>query len=385
MSRSRRDIMKWIAAVASVIAGGTVMYELDETSGRSEQSPADGSGFVSDQQGTVERHHDRFFVSPDAGVDGIQRVIDDHAPNVSVELGVGEYVGSELTLDHGVQLVGRGRNSTTLTLADGANTDLIRTPHSDRRNVMQARLQNLTLDGNRDHNSSGDLVYGSFWNSRFSDCDFVHGPNNGFWLAGSSGSSTDDNSFDGCQFINNAGDGLREGGNRSSGPALGICRVRNCWFGNNGGRGVRLRGNGNVVSHSKFYFNGNAAVQVDRGDQNIVESNDIAKKDPNTSCIEVLAGHGVDSAANRISGNVIHGNYKDAIRCRSKGNAIVALQVHDNNIKGQIEKSDQNRTGVRADGGNYTSCSASLNTFLGSFSDSELRVPSSWFTSGNVF
>ncbi|MFC7047034.1 right-handed parallel beta-helix repeat-containing protein [Halobacteriaceae archaeon GCM10025711] len=267
-------------AVGSALSAGTLATFHCQNEGKQAGSPSSETAMADDS----------YYVDPTEDVAGIQRVIDDHGPNVTVQLGSGEYTGSGLTLDDGVHLRGLGRNATTVRLADDADADLVVTPDVNRESVSQPLFRNVTFDGNRENNSAGDVVYGAFWNGRFVDCDFVSAANNGFWLAGSDGASTDDNSFRGCRFIDCAGDGLKQGLNRTDGPALGVSRVESCWFGGNGGRAVRVRGNGNIVANCKFYDNRGIDVFVDRGTRNMVLNNDLAKSTAENPCVAVRAG-----------------------------------------------------------------------------------------------
>lgn len=343
---------------------------------RTDERPADGTDGGGTDGG---KSH---YVSPDEDVEGIQRVIREHGPNVSIELGHGEYVGSELTVPHGVQLRGKGRNATVLKLADGADTDLARTPSPDERSSMQVRLENITFHGNNDANSDGDIVYGAFWNGRFVDCDFVHAPNNAFWLAGSRQGSTDDNIFRGCRFVRAENDALRLGTNREAWPALGIARVQSCWFGNNGGRGVYVRGNGNIISNGKFYGNRGTDVVLDRGKRNLVADNDLAKpEDTSATCIRLYTSADITASANRIGRNVIWGHFRDGIRCESDGERVESLQIHDNVVTGS---GDDNRYGVLVTGDDYEACSLRDNAFTGSFSAAPVDVPATWATDDNV-
>ena len=349
-------------------------------------SEFDGASTASGKQQRQQNDEmsSEYHVTPDEGLPAVQRIIDEHGPNVMISLGAGEYVGSELTLDHGVQLVGQGRNSTTIKLADGANTDLVVTPNPDQENVMQVRLQELTLDGNEGQNSRGNAVYGAFWNGRFVDCDFVDAPDHGFWLAGSSASSTDDNYFRGCRFIGSGENGLQAGFNRKSWPALGVSRVESCWFGENGAHAVTMRGNANIVSNSKFYSNGETDVVIDRGDRNQVINNELSKDAPSGACIAIRAEKETNANANQIGGNIISGAYRNGVRCLADGARIIALRIHDNTIVGDSNLPRANRYGIKADGNQYDDCSAQDNTFSGTFSEAPLRLPSSWRTTDNV-
>lgn len=358
-------------------AGGTDGRRTDGTDARQ-------SGGTGGQQDDGTRSGGAYAVNPSEGVAGIQRIIDQHGPNVRVALGKGVYAGAELTLDHGVHLVGAGRNATVVRLAEGANTDLVVTPRPDEQAIMQSRFQDITFDGNKENNSSGDVVYGAFWNSRFVDCEFVEAPNACFWLAGSTDGSTDDNYFQGCRFSRAGGDGLRMGLNRESGPAIGVTRVETCWFGDNGGHAVRMRGNGNFVTEGKFYGNELADVMIDRGDRNLILNNDLSKQQPTGPCVAIRAAQGVDSSGNRVAGNTIWGDFQDAVYCHADGNDVVGIQVHDNVVYGMDEQSEGNRTGVLAESEPYYDCSARDNTFHGEFTDEPLQVTSSWETSGNV-
>jgi hypothetical protein len=381
-SPERRRVLKWTAgAVAATAVGAAVLERTGTDAGTRDDAAEEGQPNATGGDGAPPTAH---HVTPEEGFERIQRVIEQHGPNVTISLGEGEYVGSRLRLKHGVQLVGSGRNATTVRLADGADEDLVVAPNPDRQNVMQVRFERLTFDGNRANNSKGALVYGAFWNGRFVDCDFVDAPAEGFWLAGSSETSTDDNVFRGCRFIDAGADGLRQGVNRTSYPAVGITRVESCWFGENEGRAVRIRGNGNVVSRCKFYGNRGTDVLVDRGRRNQVVGNDLSKPQPTGSCIVVKAEQDTAAASNRVGGNVLSGAYRDAIRCETDGAPIVAMRIHDNVVVGDSDVDGANRTGVNAVGERYDGCAAQDNTFSGSFGRAPIRAPPSWRTSDNV-
>lgn len=380
---SRRELLKLIGTAAG---GGAVTYAAMNGRRRSERRQSDETTTLREGAGspTSTELLDRgnvYFVPPSDGLEGVQNVIDDHAPNVTVVLGNGTYVGSELTVRHDVRLIGAGVNATTLKLADNANTDLVVTPNPEQRASLRVRMEHLTCDGNKGHNSAGDAVYGVFWSSRFVDCEFVDAPANGFWLAGSPNASTDDNVFRNCRFARSRGKGLRLGGSRTTGAAVGVARIDTCWFGRNGGDAVQIRGNGNFVTNGKFYENAGTDVYIDRGHRNLVLDSDLSKPIPTAPCISVRSAKGVDSSGNRIAGNVIYGSFPDAVFCRAEGNDVRSLQVQNNVIEGRGEG---NRSGIRAVGGEYVGCSARGNSVVGSFSESPILVPASWTTTGNV-
>ena len=372
---SRRDLLK-VATAGIVGSAATYAYVSSRaenndhrTNDGDRQRPTDSSG----REGV-------YYVAPEEGVEGIQRIVSEHAPNVTVVLGRGRYTGSGLTLRNDVRLVGVAPNATILRLADGADTDLVVSPNPDERSSLRVRFEGVTFDGNGENNEDGNLVYGAFWNSRFVDCEFVNAPANGFWLAGSSDGSTDDNVFLNCRFAHCRAVGLRLGANRSTGTAVGVARVDTCWFGNNGGHGVRIRGNGNYVTDGKFYGNTGSDVFVDRGSRNQILTNDMSKPNPTAPCVSLLASKGVNSSGNRVAGNVLFGSFADGVFCRANGNEISGLQIHGNVFTGN---GTGNESAIRAIGGPYEECSARDNTITGTYRGSAITVPSSWATSGN--
>lgn len=280
-------------------------------------------------------HLEEYHVEPSENIEGIQRVIDNHAPNVLIRLGEGTYIGSELTLDHGVHLVGSGRNASIIKLEDGANTDLVVTPDVDNRNAMMCRFQDISFDGNKANNSSGHVVYGAFWNGRFIDCDFEDAPQFNFWLAGSSG-STDDNFFRGCRIVRAGEKGARCGTNKVSSPAVGVVRFDECLFGANDGTALQTRGNSYVVDSCKFYSNASVSdgstIEVDRSNfVNIVDC-DIATQDNQTNLVTVVARNGVDVNTVHIKNNWFRNSYGKAISAYADGNDIIDLQVTGNSF-----------------------------------------------------
>ncbi|RJT03285.1 right-handed parallel beta-helix repeat-containing protein [Halococcus sp. IIIV-5B] len=325
-----------------------------------------------------------YHLTPDDGFEAIQTVIDRTGGNVVIRLAPGTYVGRELTLEHGVMLVGSGRNATTLKLEDGANTDLVTTPDLPDRNVMECTLRDLMFDGNRGNNATGNAVYGAFWNSRFVDCNFYAAPGNGFWLAGST-ASTDDNQFRGCQFLNNGAAGLRGGGNKRSYPSVGVARVDTNWFGYNGGPAITARGESWKVSDSKFYANGldgDPTIEFDRCSYSNVTGCDIHSDYPDHPLILVSASKGVESIGNQIKSNDLRGTYRSAVRCLVDGNDIVALQIHDNTI----QSNGRSRSGVvarEAGPGSFVDCSFRNNTFVGTMTGQAVGLPDSWRTNAN--
>lgn len=371
MSQRRRRVLGSLLALGGGLAsaGRFSLGEFTEGSQTAE-------GYAAERTGV--RH-----VHPSEGLDGIQEAIDEAGPNVTVALDRGRYVGSELVLDDGVQLVGLGRNATFLELEPEAGTDLVVTPEPNQRSVRQVRFENLTLEGNIDSNDTGALLYGAFWNGRFVDCDFKRAPETGLWLAGSEGGSTDDNYLRGCRFIDGGGDALRQGGNRESFPAVGVSRVESCWFGHNAGVAVRIRGNANVVADSKFYGNGEVDVYVDRGTRNRIVNNDVAKETTAAPCVAVRAANGVDAVTNRVSGNVFDGSFREAVYSLAEENAVVGLQVHDNTVNA-TDADHEAGGGVTAAGGPYRGCSARDNTFVGEFAGEVLDVPAGWDVTDNV-
>ncbi|MDS0295300.1 right-handed parallel beta-helix repeat-containing protein [Halogeometricum luteum] len=379
---SRRELLKLTGTAAG---GGAITYAATNGRARFDREEEDETttprgGARSLPSDSALARENTYFVPPADGIGGIQAVIDDHAPDVTVVLGSGTYVGSELTVRHDVRLIGAGVNATTLKLADGANTDLVVTPNPDRRASLRVRMEHLTCDGNKAHNSTGDIVYGVFWNGRFVDCEFVDAPTNGFWLAGSPNASTDNNVFRNCLFARSKGNGLRLGGSRTTGAAVGVARIDTCWFGRNGGDAMQIRGNGNFVTSGKFYENAGTDVYIDRGHRNLVLDSDLSKPIPTAPCISVRSAKGVDSSGNRIAGNVIYGSFPDAVFCRADGNDVRSLQIQNNMIDGSGEGT---RTGIRAVGGEYIGCVAQGNAVVGSFSEAAIQLPSSWTTTGN--
>src|SRR5699024_3882240 len=85
------------------------------------------------------------YLTPDDGFDGIQNFIDRTGGNAVIRLAPGTYVGSELTLTNGIILEGAGRRATVLKLADGSDTDLVRTPDVPTQNVQECTLRNITF------------------------------------------------------------------------------------------------------------------------------------------------------------------------------------------------------------------------------------------------
>ena len=333
----------------------------------------------------LPRADGEYRLTPDDGFEAIQDVIDRTGGNVVIRLAPGTYVGRELALEHGVMLVGSGRNATTLKLENGANADLVTTPDLPDRNVMECTLRDITFDGNKANNRSGSGVYGAFWNSRFVDCNFYAAPRYGFWLAGST-ASTDDNQFRGCQFLNNGDAGLRGGGNKRSYPSVGVARIDTNWFGYNGGSAITARGESWKVSDSKFYANGlrgDPTIEFDRCSYSNVTGCDIHSDYPDHPLISVSASKGVESIGNQIKSNDLRGNYRSAVHCHVGGNDIVALQIHDNTI----QSNGRSRSGVvaRETGpGSFVDCSFRNNTFVGSMTDRAVRLPDSWRTNGNI-
>lgn len=374
MRSYRRDVLK---SAAAGLVGGAATYTI--TGHRETTDEADVDDRVRQSDGRLAGKG-TFYVPPEEGIVGIQQVIDTHAPNVTVLLGEGQYFGSGLALRDSVRLVGVGHNATVLKLPDNRNEDLIVSPNPGQQTSMRVRFQDITFDGNGENNSSGDIVYGAFWNSRFVNCEFVDAPNNAFWLAGSS-DSTDDNYFQNCRFERSGAHAIRVGTNRDSGEAVGVTRIDTCWFGFNDGRAVRIRGNGNFVTNSKFYSNRGNDVFIDRGDQNLVIDNDMSKPNPTAPCVSVESSKGVNSSANRVGGNVIFGSFPHAIFCRADGDDMTALQVHENNISGDGEG---NQSAIRAVGGEYVACSVRDNTITGEFSGSPIQLPGGWATSDNL-
>lgn len=326
-----------------------------------------------------------YYLTPEDGIEGIQEVIDRTGGNVVVRLAPGQYVGSELTLAHGVVLVGSGPNATTITLENGANTDLITTPNPPTNNAMECSLQNITFEGNKKNNKAGNLVYGAFWNSRFLNCRFSGAPENGFWLAGSK-ASTDDNYFNGCQFINNGDAGLRGGGNKQSFPAVGVVRVDTNWFGHNGGPAIVARGNSWKITNSKLYHNANqrgASITLNRCSYSAVSGCDSYMGHTDRNHISVRAAKGVSSVGNQIKHNDFRGEYNAAIRCRGAGEDVKALQIHGNTI--QSSKTAHHGIVASAeDDGSFVSCSFKDNVLVGAITRTKIDLPAGWLREGNL-
>lgn len=326
-----------------------------------------------------------YYLTPADGVEGIQAVIDRTGGNVVIRLAPGQYVGSELTLAHGVVLWGSGPNATTIELAPGANTDLVTTPDPPRNNVMSCTVRDLTFDGNKKNNTAGNVVYGAFWNSRFRNCRFHAAPENGFWLAGSD-ASTDDNYFDGCRFTNNNGTGLRGGANKESHPAVGVVRVDTNWFGHNGGPAIVARGNSWKITNAKLYHNatrGGASIELDRCSYSAISGCDSYVGRSDRDHVSIRAAKGVTSVGNRVVHNDFRGDYRAAVRCRAEGNDVTALHVRGNTVgtDGSVQSGIIARS---TEGGSFDNCSLSDNIFTGTVSGSKAVLSEGWVSRGNV-
>lgn len=326
-----------------------------------------------------------YYLTPNDGIDGIQRAIDRTGGNVVIRLAPGTYAGSELTLAHGVMLQGSGYNATKIKLKDGANTDLITTPDPPKRNVMACTLQNIMFDGNKKNNSAGNVVYGAFWNSRFINCGFHSAPEAGFWLAGSV-ASTDDNYFTGCQFTTNEGAGLRGGANKESHPAVGVVRVNTNWFGHNGGPAIVARGNSWKITNSKLYHNASergASIELDRCSYSTVSGCDSYMGRTDRDHITVRASKGVNSVGNQIKSNDFRGEYRSAVRCLADADEITALQVHGNTI----QNSSNAISGIitrTENGGSFANCSFKDNIFTSAMAGSKTNLSAGWVSVGNL-
>jgi hypothetical protein len=326
-----------------------------------------------------------YYLTPKDGFTEIQRIIDRTGGDVVIRLAPGTYVGSELTLDHGVLLEGSGRNATTLKLEDGANTDLITTPDIPSRVAMACTLRDITFDGNKANNTAGNVVYGAFWNGRFIDCEFVSAPESGFWLAGSKG-STDDNQFRGCRFANNADTGLRGGTNKESFPAVGVTRVETNWFGNNGGPAITAKGNSWKIMNSKLYDNavdGGATIELNRGSYSHIINCDIYSGLRDQALVAVSTASGGDAIGNKIKNNDFRGSYRSAVGCFADGNAIIALQVSGNTMQSEDGRAVSGIV-ARENGGSFINCSFRDNTFVGEMTGRKVSLSGEWAETGNL-
>lgn len=325
------------------------------------------------------------YLTPEDGFAGIQDLIDRMDGNVVIHLAPGTYAGSELTLTHGVVMMGAGRNATTLKLEDGANTDLLTTSNLPEENVMECSFRDISFDGNKANNRMGNTVYGAFWNSRFVDCEFHSAPENGVWLAGSV-ASTDDNQFRGCQFIDNRGAALRGGANKDSHPAVGVVRVDTNWFGHNGGPAIAARGNSWKISNSKLYdnaLNGGETIEFDRCSYSSVAGCDIYSERSDRDLVAVSASKGVNSVGNQLKNNDFRGGYRSAVRCHAEESEIIALQAHGNTI--QSDGNAVNGIVARKAGmGSFAGCSFKNNTFVGSMTGRPVSLPAGWVEAGTI-
>ncbi|RRJ31822.1 right-handed parallel beta-helix repeat-containing protein [Halocatena pleomorpha] len=345
---------------------------------------SDGDRWITLNIESESKRPGEYYLTPEDGVEGIQDVIDRTGGNVVVRLAPGTYVGSELTLAHGVTLHGSGCNATTIKLKDDANADLITTPDPPRNNVMQCTLRNITFDGNKGNNSAGNVVYGAFWNSRFINCGFHSAPETGFWLAGST-ASTDDNYFAGCRFITNRGTGLRGGANKESHPAVGVVRVDTNWFGNNSGPAIVARGNAWRITNAKLYRNAaaqGASIELDRCSYSTVSGCDSYMEHSDRDHVIVRAAEGATSVGNQIKNNDFRGNYRSAIRCVAESNDITALQVRGNTI--QSGGNASNGIVAHAENGSFIDCAFTNNVFTGVLTDSKLDLSNGWTSEGNL-
>ncbi len=366
-------------------AQGTIWEITDEEqTDTTRRTLSDGDRWITLNIEPESKRPGEYYLTPEDGVEGIQDVIDRAGGNVVVRLAPGTYVGSELTLAHGVILHGSGRNATTIKLDDDANTDLVTTPDPPHDNVMRCTLRDITFDGNKANNTTGNVVYGAFWNSRFIDCGFHSAPETGFWLAGSE-ASTDDNYFNGCRFITNAGTGLRGGGNKESHPAVGVVRVNTNWFGNNGGPAIVARGNAWRITNAKLYRNATeqgASIELDRCSYSTISGCDSYVEHSERDHIVVRASEGVTSIGNQIKNNDFRGEYRSAIRCLADSDAITALQVRGNTI--QSGGNANNGVVARAENGSFIDCAFTNNVFTGGMNGTKIDLPGEWIREGNL-
>lgn len=366
-------------------AEGTIWEVTDARPDTTQRTLSDGDRWITLNIDSASKRPGEYYLTPDDGVDGIQELIDQTTGNVVVRLAPGTYVGSELTLTNGVVLEGSGPNATTIKLADGANTDLVTTPDPSQKNVMACAVRNITFDGNKENNSAGNVVYGAFWNSRFINCGFHSAPEAGFWLAGSV-ASTDDNYFNSCRFITNAGAGLRGGANKESHPAVGVVRVDTNWFGNNGGPAIVARGNSWKITNSKLYHNATeqgASIELDRCSYSSITSCDSYVEPSDRDHVAVRAAEGVNSVGNQIKDNDFRGEYRSAIQCFADSNDITALQVNGNTIQsgGNAISGIVARTGGN---GSFVDCAFKNNVFAGGMTGSKIDLPEGWVDGGNL-
>jgi hypothetical protein len=98
----------------------------------------------------------------------------------------GTYLCTRLTVYSKVELIGAGKDSTTIKLKNGTNNNLIYGLNSDalwgtdtKAGIDGFTLQNLTLDGNRANNTAGSCIaiYGSRLN--FYDLNIKNSPEHG--------------------------------------------------------------------------------------------------------------------------------------------------------------------------------------------------------------
>lgn len=324
------------------------------------------------------------YVPPSENLRGVQDAIEEASPGAYIELDPrGTYVGRSLSLPDFTTIRGNG---ATIRSEAGVTGDLLTTEDPEVDISMKCKLIDLIIDGNKDNGAVGNAVYGSFWQSRFVNCEFLNASQRAFWLAGSN-ESTDDNVFDQCRFLA-SGDGLapdqsvvRIGSGKSSYQAVGVATLRRCWFGSNASAALGLRGNDHSVHNCKFYSNAGSAIVLDRAQNSIIAQCDIFGA-PGSNPLTVSAREGVNAQKNVIIGNRIWGSFENAIQFDADDNDVTACLVHDN----VIDATETNGAGFVASGtGSYSQCSLQSNVFTGAFAASPLRtVPRGWTAANNV-
>jgi hypothetical protein len=99
-----------------------------------------------------------------------------------------------LSLPDNVTIAGAGRGATTFKLPNGANTYMFANSSYVRDlsfvNTFGG-LRQLTLDGNKANNSSGDIVIGRSWRAEYFEVDFHNGPGHGIHLSNLSNGGID--------------------------------------------------------------------------------------------------------------------------------------------------------------------------------------------------
>jgi hypothetical protein len=171
--------------------------------------------------------------------------------------GVGAYITNELTFTQdNLKISGQSMDGTKIKLANSRNATLLK---NSTRKCFGLLIQDITLDGNKSNNSSGDVFEVVGYQNKYVRVKFTNSANDGVVLDNQLDSvGTPENQFQLCEFKFNNGWATNIKDGTMSDNTWSKCIVAH------NGNGLRLNSSGNSVdSWTHFYATDDTGVDVE--------------------------------------------------------------------------------------------------------------------------